>query len=60
MFAQVDYPAFDHITSDSEPSFRFYEDDGVQGVSIGIGDAVVTIEPISELAMKLIEITRPE
>lgn len=59
MFAQIDYPALDIITSDNQPNFRVYEEDGEQGVAIGIGDAVVIIYPISELAMKLIEITKP-
>lgn len=58
MFAQVDIPHLDIIESDTEPNFRFWEEDDIQGVSIGINGAVVVIYPIDELARKLIEITK--
>lgn len=58
MFAQVDLVSIDHIETDMEPRFRFFEDDGVSGVSIGIGNAVVVIQPIEELALKLVEISK--
>lgn len=60
MFAQVDVPHLDIIESDTEPNFRVWEEDGVQGLSIGIAGAVVIFSPLSELAHKLIEITKPK
>jgi hypothetical protein len=58
MYAQVDYVAIDLIESDTQPTFRYFKDDDVEGVSIGIGNAVVVIQPLNELAQKLIEISK--
>jgi hypothetical protein len=57
MFAQVDYVALDLIESDEHPTFRYFKDDDTEGVTIAIGNAVVLITPLSELAHKLIEIS---
>lgn len=62
MFAQVDYVALDIIESDTQPVMRYWEDeeDETDGITITIGNAVVTFSPVSEFAHQLLAVSKPK
>lgn len=62
MFAQVDNVALDIIESDTDPTIRYWEDEEEEtdGITIAIGNTVVTISPVSEFAHKLLEVSKPK
>lgn len=63
MFAQIDVPAYDFMDSDDEPRFKLVEfdtdeDDTEKGLRIVIGESVVTLSPIDDLARVILELTK--
>ena len=65
MFVQVDNRAYDIIESDTEPKvslfeFEDQEEFDKQGLKVVVGNTVILLYPIEDLAYKILELTEPK
>lgn len=65
MFVQVDNRAYDIIESDTEPKVSLFEFEDneefdKQGLKVVVGNTVILLYPIEDLAYKILELTEPK